>query len=273
MRRRRLQSRPARGCVAALVCLAASGPAPAGAEPPQARPAPALVAAAADLMFAWPDLVAGFARASGLRVTITTGSSGDLARQIAQGAPFELLMSADDEQVERLADEGVARDRGVRYATGRLALCVPSSVLPGRLGAVQDVRAALLDPRLKRLAIANPAHAPYGRAARDAMMHVGAWDRLRGSLVMGENAAQAMQFAASGSADGGLVPLSLSKAPGVASHVTCAAVPADWHAPIRQRMALMKRAGPAAEAFFAFLQGPEARAIFARHGFDAPGSE
>jgi molybdate transport system substrate-binding protein len=135
------------------------------------------------------------------------------------------------------------------------------------------LRAALGDGRVKRFAIANPEHAPYGRAARAVLEHAGLWPTIAPRLVFGENAAQAMQFAAAGSSQGGIVPLSLSKAPEVARLGQFALIPAAWHAgePLRQRMALLKPAGDTARAFYAFLQQPTARDLFKRYGFLLPG--
>lgn len=131
---------------------------------------------------------------------------------------------------------------------------------------------ALTDGRLKRFAIANPDHAPYGRAARAVLQHVGRWEEIRSRLVLGENASQATQFAAAGSSQGGIVPLSLSKAPEVAKLGSFALIPAEWHAtePLRQRMALTRHAGETAQLFYAYLQQPAARAIFERYGFVLP---
>lgn len=231
------------------------------------------VAAAADLKFALAEIAARFKQDSRREVKLSFGSSGNFARQIEQGAPFELFLAADESFIFRLADQGLTADRGALYAVGRIVLFVPhGSALKADAGW-QDLRAALADGRLKRFAIANPAHAPYGRAARAALQHAGLWSAIEPRLVFGENAAQAMQFAASGSSQGGIVPLALSKAPEVAGRGSFIAIPAAWHAsePLRQRMVLMKAAGTTARAFHDFLQKPAAREVFVRHGFTLPG--
>lgn len=238
----------------------------------RATEAPA-VAAAADLKFALAEIAARFKQDGRRDVRLSFGSSGNFARQIEQGAPFELFFSADENFVFRLADQGLTVDRGAPYAIGGIMLFVPhGSALKADAGW-QDLGAALADGRLKRFAIANPAHAPYGRAARAALQHAGLWSAIEPRLVFGENAAQAMQFAASGSSQGGIVPLSLSKAPEVAGRGRFIAIPAAWHAgePLRQRMVLIKGAGATARAFHEFLQQPAARAILVRHGFTLPG--
>lgn len=238
----------------------------------RAAAAPA-VAAAADLKFALAEIAARFKQDSGREVKLSFGSSGNFARQIEQGAPFELFLAADESFIFRLVDQSLTVDRGTPYAIGRIVLFVPHGSALKADSGWQDLRAALADGRLKRFAIANPAHAPYGRAARAALQHAGLWPAIEPRLVFGENAAQAMQFAASGSSQGGIVPLSLSTAPQVAGLGHFIVIPAAWHAgePLRQRMVLMKTAGATARAFHGFLQQPAAREIFARHGFTLPG--
>ena len=233
----------------------------------------AAIAAAADLKFALAEIAPRFQADTGHVLKLTFGSSGNFTQQIAQGAPFELFLSADEQYVFQLADAGRVRDRGTLYAVGRVALFAPHRsplVVDARL---EGLRRALDAGDIKRFAIANPEHAPYGRAARAVLRHAGLWSRIEPLLVLGENASQALQFAASGSSQGGIVPLSLSKAPPVAALGRFATIPADWHAgePLRQRMVLTRHAGAAARAFYDYLQGPAARAILARYGFALPG--
>jgi molybdate transport system substrate-binding protein len=262
--------RPIRTSVAAAAALllAWSG---AGRDAAAAQERPALVAAAADLKFALPAIADAFTRETGRQVRITYGSSGDLARQIAQGAPFEVLLSADERYVFDLHRAGHTRDEGALYGIGRLALFVPrGSPLP--LDAeLRGLQTAVAEGRVSRFAIANPRHAPYGRAAQEVLERLGLWLRLQPALVLGENASQAMQFAASGSCQGGIVPLSLASAPEIARLGSFARIPASWHAPLRQRMVLVTRAGPAASAFYAYVQraagvGP----ALTRFGFALP---
>lgn len=236
-----------------------------------AAEAPA-VAAAADLKFVLPELAGQFERSSGERLRLVFGSSGTMARQIAQGARFELLLSADEQFVFDLAEQGLTLDRGVLYGIGGLVLFAPHGSPLEVDGELRGLRAALAEGRVSRFAIANPEHAPYGRAARAALAHAGLWTDIEPALVYGDNAAQAMQFAASGSSQGGLVPLSLSLAPEVARLGRFAPVPAEWHAqaPLRQRMVLLRRAGETARAFYAWLQGPEARERLRAAGFRLP---
>ena len=233
---------------------------------------PPAVAAAADLKFVLPRLAEAFQRETGLGVRLAFGSSGNLTRQLEQGAPFELFLSADETYISRLAQAGVTEGEGVLYAVGRVVLFAPHGSPLTVDGRLKDLEAALADGRLRRFAIANPEHAPYGRAARAVLRHAGLWERIQPRLVLGENASQATQFAAAGPSQGGLVPLSLAAAPEVARQGTFALIPAEWHAdaPLRQRMALVKGAGGTARAFYAYLQGFSARDTLARHGFSLP---
>lgn len=228
------------------------------------------IAAASDLKFAMAEIADAFRRDTGLTVRIAIGASGNFTQQIENGAPFELFLSADEAYVERLAAKGRARDAGVLYAVGRLVLFVPKGSPLKADATLADLKAALADGRLKRFAIANPEHAPYGRAARDALQRAGLWDAIIPRLVLGENAAQAMQFAASGASQGGIVPHALALAPDVATLGTAVALPEAWHRPLRQRMVLLQGAGATAQALYDYLQQPAAKAILARYGFELP---
>lgn len=238
--------------------------------PSRAQEAPT-VAAAADLKFALEEIATAFRTAQQQEVKLTFGSSGNFARQIAQGAPFQMFMSADEDFVFQLAEKGLTVDRGTLYAIGGIVLFARhgSPLTPD--ADMRDLRAALAEGRIKRFAIANPEHAPYGRAAEEALRHVGLWDAIQPVLVFGENASQAMQFASSGSAQGGIVPYSLSLAPAIQPLGTFALLPETWHQPLRQRMVLLRNAGETAQAFYAFVQQPPARTVFRRYGFVLPG--
>lgn len=201
---------------------------------------------------------------------LSFGSSGNFFRQIQQGAPYQLLLSADEHYVLKLAETKLTSDQGVVYAVGRLAIVVPKGSPLNPDGSLQDLRAALADGRLKKWAIANPALAPYGERAQEALQRAGIWARIQPHLVLGENIAQATQFAVSGSAQGGLVAYSLALAPAVAAQSHTALIPKDMHQPLTQRMVLLPKADATARAFYAYLQTPTAQQIFKRHGFEAP---
>ena len=236
-----------------------------------AQTAPPVIAAASDLNFALEEIATRFKAETGKEVRLTFGSSGNFTSQLLQGAPFEIFLSADEGLVFQLADAGKTIDRGVRYAEGRIVLFAPkgSSLKPD--AGFNDLRAALADGRIQRFAIANPEHAPYGRAAEQALKGQGLWDAIKPKLVLGENVSQAAQFASAGSAQGGIFAYSLALAPAVGSLGSYALTPSDWHAPLRQRMVLMKSAGETARAFYRYVQSPAAHVIFRRFGFVLPG--
>jgi molybdate transport system substrate-binding protein len=249
--------------------LAASAPWAVGAA---AEPVPT-IAGASDLQFALTDLAQAFEAETGLEVKLAFGSSGNFARQIRQGAPFEMYLSADENYVLELSSDGLIRDDGALYAVGRIVIIVPHGSPLEADGTLKDLRAALEDGRVQKFAIANPEHAPYGRRAEEALRHAGLWDAIEDRLVLGENVSQAAQFATSGSTEGGIIAYSLALSPKVSARGRFELIPAAWHAPLRQRMVLLKNAGSTAEQFFAFVQTPAARAIMRRYGFLLPGEE
>jgi molybdate transport system substrate-binding protein len=229
------------------------------------------VAAASDLKFALEEIAGQFRRETGLEVKLTFGSSGNFARQIQQGAPFELFLSADESFVFRLADQGLTVDQGDLYAVGRIVLFAPLGSPLAIDEGLDGLARALADGRVKRFAIANPEHAPYGRAAEQALRSRGLWDKVAPALVLGENVSQAAQFATSGSAQGGIFAYSLALAPVVGERGTHVLLPEDGHEPLLQRMVLLKRAGEGARRFHAYLKEPAARAVLRRYGFLLPG--
>lgn len=228
------------------------------------------VAAAADLQFALPEIIAAYVAGGGTSPRVSYGSSGHFARQIVQGAPFELFLSADESYVRHVVDAGRGQGAGVHYATGRLALFIPAGSPVAIDRDLADLAAAARDGRLTRLAIANPEHAPYGRAAREVLEHKGLWNVMRERLVLGDSAAQAAQFVAGGAAQAGLIPLALAKAPVLAARGSFATIPESWHQPLRQTLVLTAGAGAPAQRLAAYLRSPAARAILLRHGFAAP---
>ncbi len=250
---------------ALLLCalLALSASLGAAEPPPNA-------AVAANMGTVMPAIAAAFTRESGREVKIAYGSSGNFRRQISQGAPFQLFLSADEAFVEALAREGRSEDAGAVYAVGRLAFYVPRGSPVAIDNRLRDLGAAAADGRLKRLAIANPDLAPYGRAAREALEHAGLWQAVQGKLVLGESVGQTARFLATGEAQAGFIPLSLATGTELGQRGAWASVPQSWHAPLRQRMVLLKGAGETARRFHDFLLGPQAQALLRQHGYAAP---
>lgn len=258
-------------CVVALSLLPACGEPAAGARDP-AGPRPALsIAAASDLRYVLDELVAVFRdRHPGTEVAVSYGSSGSFYAQVLNGAPFDLYLSADIDYARRLIEQGVAwPDSLFTYADGRLIVWVRSS-------SPLDVEArglsALTDRSVTRVAMANPEHAPYGRAAEAALRSAGLYDAVKPKLVLGDNVSQALQFVESGAAQAGLVALALVLTPPVAAAGRYAVVPAPMHPRLEQGGVIVKSStnAEAAGLFRAFMLSAAGQAVFDRYGFVVP---
>lgn len=236
----------------------------AGAAAPMGAPTLS-VYAAADLAFAFAEMVPRFEREAGVRVTVVLGSSGLLARQIEHGAAADVFFSADRELIEDLRRKEMVRvDTETLYAEGRLALVAPRAA--GR--RLRDLR-DLVGPDIRRVAMANPDHAPYGRAAREALEALGLWERLRTRLVYADNIRHALQYVQSGAVDAGIVALALADAP----EVTAVRVDPQLHRPVLQ-FAVVLRRSPRPDLglrLLRFVTGAEGRSIMKRYGFVLPG--
>jgi molybdate transport system substrate-binding protein len=228
------------------------------------------VAAAADMSAALPQLVEAYTKKTGQTVKLSFGASGNLTNQIRNGAPFDVFFSADEEYPQQLIAEGLAsKDTLYRYAIGRLVLWVPgdSPLDLSKLGIK-----ALLDPSVKKISIANPATAPYGRAAEAALRHFRIYDQVSSRLVLGENVSQAAQFVESGNAQAGLVALSHALAPAMKDKGRYWTVPLDVYPTLNQAAVVLSRSKhqDAARRFLEFLRSPEATALLTTYGFNLP---
>ena len=232
-----------------------------------------VVAAASDLQFAITEIARTFRADTGMEVRLSFGSTGNFARQIREGAPFQIFMAADERFIAELHADGFTPDEGDLYAVGRVVIMVPNGSPLTPDPELDNLAGMLAAGRITRFAIANPDHAPYGMRAMEALITKGIWDDLQPVIVLGENVSQAAQFALSGNAEGGIIAYSLALAPNVSDKGSFELIPAEWHKPLRQRMALLKNAGPVAEAFYDYMNGPAAREIMARYGFVLPEGE
>ncbi|NOQ13669.1 MAG: molybdate ABC transporter substrate-binding protein [Methyloprofundus sp.] len=229
-----------------------------------------IIAAAASVKFALQDISQAFYQDTGKTVRISYSSSGNLTRQIQQGAPFELFLSANASYVTQLYQQQKARDQGIVYALGRLAL-LTSKNSPLLLDEhLHGLKQALQKGQLQRFAIANPEHAPYGVAARELLLQLDLWELAQANLVLGENAAQAAQFASSGAAQLGLVSYSLALAPALQKRTRFLLLPATLHQPLQQTAVLLNNAGDTAKLFFNYLQHDKAATILSRYGYTTP---
>ena len=231
------------------------------------------IAAAANVRFAMNDISKQFTEQTGLSVRLTYSSSGQLVQQIKHGAPFELFISADQHYVDWLKQQGLTQGQSVTYAIGRLALVKAKSsplTIDPKLKGISDL---LAQDKLSRFAIANPEHAPYGLAARQALKHQGLWAKLHNELIMGENVGQAAQFALSNATQGAIIALSLAKAPNYSNKVDYVALAPELHQPLQQAMILTNKADSVAKKFFLFLQSKTAQDTLTKYGFDIPTSK
>lgn len=239
------------------------------AAPSRAQQGRLRVAAAADLQTAMPEIASAFQRQTGTAVDVVYGSSGNFFAQIGNGAPFDVFFSADSGYPEKLEAAGYAEPgTSAVYGVGKIVLWTPAG---SRLDPVRDGWQALLDPQAKRVAIANPDHAPYGRAAVAALRRAGIYDRIKDKLVLGENISQAAQFVQLGNAQAGIIAYSLAVSPAMRDGKRWQ-VPAELYPPIEQRAIILKtsRNLQAARELLKFVIHGPGRAVLAKYGFAPP---
>jgi molybdate transport system substrate-binding protein len=227
------------------------------------------VAAAADLNYAFRDIAARFEKDTGHKVNLITGSSGNFYSQIQNGAPFDLFFSADIQYPQKLAEAGLAEKGSLyRYAIGKIVLWVPNA---SKLDVKQGL-ATLQDPSVRKIAIANPAHAPYGRAAVAALKSEKLFDKVSGKFVLGENISQAAQFVQSGNADAGILALSLVVAPVMKDAGRYFEIPAAEYPTIEQAAIVLASSTnkDTARVFIDFLKKPEIVKLMESYGFAVP---
>src|SRR5215831_4039203 len=231
------------------------------------------VAAASDLSFALRDIIADFEKTTGNKVRLSLGSSGTFATQISNGAPFDVFLSADIGYPQDLEKKGFAEPNTTFiYAVGRIVVWVPknSPIDVEKLGIN-----ALVQPSIRKIAIANPEHAPYGRAAVSAMQHFGVYESVKNKLVLGENISQTAQFAQSGAAEIGIIALSIALSDPMRASGKYWQIPFDAYPRMDQAGVILKHARAAgnldaARAFINALRSPSGRAILERYGFFLP---
>jgi molybdate transport system substrate-binding protein len=227
------------------------------------------IAAASDLNFAFKELVAEYEKTTGTHVKLSLGSSGNFYSQIQNGAPFDLYFSADIGYPKKLEEVGLTVPGSLyRYAVGRIVIWTGNEA---RIDVAKGFD-SLREPTVKKIAIANPKHAPYGRAAVAAMEHFKLYDQVKDKLVLGENISQAAQFIDSGSCEIGIIALSLALAPTMKTRGTYWEIPADAHPPLEQGAVILKSSThqDAAKRFVEFMKGSQGQEIMKRYGFTLP---
>lgn len=227
------------------------------------------VAAAADLQFAMQDIAARFKKETGKEVMISYGSSGNFFQQLQNGAPFDMFFSADLGYAKKLEDAGLTQPGSYyEYAQGKIVIWARKESKVDLSSGVQ----ALLNPSITRIAVANPQHAPYGRAAVDAMQKAGVYEKVKDKLVLGENISQTASFIVSGSADVGIVALSLALSPNMKDTGRYVEVPSNTYQPIEQACVILKSSKnkETAVRFLSFLKSPAVAEILEKYGFGVP---
>lgn len=229
------------------------------------------IAAASDLQFVFKEVAGRFEKQSGASVKLSFGSSGNFFSQIQNGAPFDLFFSADIEYPQKLESLGFTEPGTLyQYARGKIVLWVPNE---SPIDINQGLK-ALLNSGVKKVAIANPAHAPYGRAAVAAMKSAGVYDGVAPKIVFGENISQAANFVASGNADAGIIALSLALSPNMKSKGRYLLIPVDSYPPLDQAGVVLKSSSnkKMAACFIEYLRQPETVELMEQYGFELPNS-
>ena len=223
------------------------------------------VAAASDLNFAIKEIIQQFEHETGNKVRLTLGSSGNFYAQIVNGAPFDVFLSADMNYPKQLEKDGFAAPGSTFvYGVGAISLWAPNGS-PIKLDVLG--MQALREPSVKKIAVANPAHAPYGRAAVAALRNAKIYDLVKSKLVLGESVSQAAQFVQSGAADVGIIALSIATSEPMLRTGRHWPIPGNMYPLLEQGAVLLKRAAPGAKAFHEWLRGPESRKILQKYGF------
>ncbi len=228
------------------------------------------VAAAADLKFAMDEIVTGFNKShSGDEVQVVYGSSGKFHTQIQQGAPYELFFSADIGFPRELAKQGQASSEVKPYAVGRIVLWSAD------MDATKMTLASLTDPKITKIAIANPKHAPYGKRAEEALRSAGLWEKIQPKLVFGENIAQTAQYVQSGNAQVGIIALALVLNPELSKKGGYYLIPDTMHNPLEQGFIITKLGAnkPLAKQFADYMGSKQVRTIMTKYGFVLPGEK
>jgi molybdate transport system substrate-binding protein len=229
------------------------------------------IAAAADLTFAFKDVAAKFQEQTHDTAKMSYGSSGNFFAQIQNGAPFDMFFSADIGYAKKLEDAGLAEPGSLyEYAVGKIVLWAPNN---SQLDVSKGL-AVLQDPSIKKIAVANPEHAPYGRAAVAAMRHDNLYDQIKSKIVLGENISQTAQFVQSGNADIGIIALSLALAPSMKDKGKYFEIPAADYPPIEQAVVIVKssKKKETAQKFLAFMKTPATVSLMQSYGFAVPDS-
>lgn len=225
-------------------------------------------AVAANMMHVMTDIREQYRNEHGNSdINLVFGSSGNFSRQILQGAPFELFLSANKKYVDFLIHNGVKPADYREFALGRIGYFIPDGSILSGDNSLEDINNSLVNGDFRRIAIANPEYAPYGVAARQALQTAGLWVIEKDKFLLGENIAQAVQFTLSGNVDIGIIPLSYALLPETRDKGKFYLIPENWHEPIIEYLVLLQKAGPAGKAFYQYLLSGRATPILKKYGY------
>lgn len=226
-----------------------------------------VVAVASNMTHVMTDIAAKYRQETGKTVKLTFGSSGNFTRQIQQGAPYTVFVSAAGKYVDILQDNGLLQKPPVIYARGQIGLFIPKTSPLYKDADLHAVFNDLYYDNYRRIAIANPDHAPYGVAAEQALQSGGLWAIEKKKLLIAEDAAQVVQYVLTGGVDLGIIPASFAHLPLVNENGRFISIPADWHKPIQQYLALIKGAGADSDDFYDYLLGNQAKTLLRNSGY------
>ncbi len=226
-----------------------------------------IVAVASNMSFTAEAIRERFKTETGQSIKLSFGSSGNLTRQILQGAPFQVFLAADSSYTRRLSQQEKTLVKPEPYAVGRLCLFIPEKSSLSGIENINIITNKLTRGHFTKLAIANPELAPYGHAAITTLQRIGIWAVDRNKLVLGENVSQTTQFTLTGAVDAGFIPYSHAIMANIKNKGRCFPVPDHWHEPIVQEMALLKNAGETAKSFYTFLKSSSAQKLLLLHGY------
>jgi len=225
------------------------------------------VAVASNMAHAMTDIASAFQQETGTRAELSFGSSGNFARQIIQGAPFSMFLSADAKYIDLLTENGLKLLADIEYARGRIVLFIPHGSPLSNSTDLKSAIAKLEQGKFRRLVIANPGHAPYGVAALQALRNAGLQQIEKKRLLLAENAAQATQIALSGNVDAGIIPASFTHLTGLQDKGVYFNIPESWHQPLQQRLVLLEDATSTDKQFYYYMQNEKSQLIIKKYGY------
>lgn len=226
-----------------------------------------LVAVASNMTQVFTELTEQYDQNKQGNIRLVFGSSGNFARQIVQGAPFEIFLSANRKFVDFLIDNHVALEQDTQFASGKIGYFIPNDSSLSHNNSLSAINKSLAKSEYTRMAIANPEIAPYGVAAQQALQSAGLWVLSHSKLILGENVAQAMQFTLSGGVDIGIVPASYAMLPETKGKGRFITIPESWHKPIIQYLVLKEDASSMSKEFYRYLLSESSRTIIEKYGY------